>query len=115
MPNAKIESDIIGLVVVPGCSRTLTVEVRNPSGTKFDLTGYSVKAKVEIGTVTTTITGTITSAIDGSAVVELTAATTTDWPAARNGIITLYADPTAGVENVHIATVLFRTSAEVVP
>lgn len=115
MPNAKIESDIVGLVVVPGCSRTLTVDVRNPNGTKFDLTGYSVKAKVEVGTVTTTITGTITSAVDGSSVVEITAATSTDWPANRRGVITLYADPTVGGENVHISTVLFRTSTEVVP
>jgi hypothetical protein len=115
MPNARIETDIVGLVVVPGCSRTLTVNVVNPNGTKFDLTGYAVKAKVEVGTVETTITGTITSAIDGTSTVEILAATSTDWPAARNGVITLYADPTAGVENVHISTVLFRTSTEVVP
>ena len=115
MPNARIASDIVGLVIVPGCSRDLTVDVQNPNGTPFDLTGYSVKAKVELGTVDTTITGTISSAAGGNSTVVIPASTTTDWPAATNGVVTLYADPAAGSENVHIATVLFRTSAEVVP
>ena len=50
-------------------------------------TGYSVKAKVQIGLVEETITGTIVSAVGGTSTVTLANANTTDYPTATNGTI----------------------------
>lgn len=115
MSQVRIKEPIVGLMVVPGCAHTLTVDCVKPDGTAFDLTGYSIKAKVQIGLVEETITGTIVSAAGGTSTVTLANANTTDYPTATNGTITLYADPSAGSENLHISTVLFRTANEVVP
>lgn len=115
MPNARIATDIVGLSVTPGCARELTVNVQQDSGVAFNLTGYSVKAKVEIGAVDETITGNITNAAGGLSTVTLTAASTVLWPEATRGTITIYLDPASGSENIHVSTVQFRTNAEAVP
>lgn len=113
--SLRIQTEIIGLVIVPGSLHAMTVNVRNLDGTTFNLTGYSVKAKVEIGSVDLTVTGTAGTPANGNAVVTFTAAQTILWPASTWGMITLYADPASGSENDHISTVHFRTSAEVIP
>jgi hypothetical protein len=51
----------------------------------------------------------------GTAEVIWTAAQTATLPTASWGSIVIYADPTSGSENLHIATIFMRTTAEAIP
>lgn len=110
-----ISPDIAGIVIVPGSAESFSVNVKQADGTAFNLTAYSVKAKVTIGSVEATITGTVTNAAGGVATIAVTAATTMNWPTGKWGTLTVYADPNTGSENIHVASISLRTAAEDIP
>ena len=87
-------------------------------GVNFNWTGFTPVGKITVGTVTITGSGSVINAAGGTASVSWTAADvtgTTALPANSWGTIVLYADPTSGSENRHIATIFARITAESIP
>lgn len=114
MPSLDLATQILEQVVVPGEAFDLSFGVKN-SGSTFNLTGYTPKARLRVGSVTVTVSCTVVTPIAGLASASWTAAQTATLPAAQWGTITLWADPDATSENLFIATIPCRTSAEVLP
>jgi len=59
----------------------LTCTRETAGGSIFDLTGYTVAARISDGTFTEDLTGTITNATAGEFTISQTAANTASWPA----------------------------------
>jgi hypothetical protein len=77
--------------------------------------GFTPKGYLTVGTVTVQGTGAVVNAGGGTATVSWTAAQTLTVDANSWGTIVLYADPTSGSENRHIATIFARITAESIP
>lgn len=104
------------LVIVPGEAWAWDFAVKNDSGTAFNLTGYTVKVRIDIANdIDDVVSASTTSASTGLASVVITAATTSLWPTNSWGRMVIYADPSSGSENLHIYTVNLRTTAEAIP
>ena len=117
MANLTLVTPIPPQTVVPGEVFAVSMHVHD-DGSNFNWTGFTPVGKITVGTVTITGTGTIVSAGGGTAPVAWTAAAvtgTTALPANSWGTIVLYADPTSGSENRHIATIFARITAESIP
>ena len=117
MANLTLVTPIPPQTVVPGEVFAVSMHVHD-DGSNFNWGGFTPVGKITVGTVTITGTGTIVSAGGGTATVAWTAAAvtgTTALPANAWGTIVLYADPTSGSENRHIATIFARITAESIP
>jgi hypothetical protein len=77
--------------------------------------GFTPKGYITVGTVKLEGTGVVVNAGGGTATVSWTAAQTLTVDANAWGTIVLYADPTSGSENRHIATIFARITAESIP
>lgn len=116
MPNVRIETPIVGLEVWPGELHFLTVYVRNAdTGGTFNCTGYTLKAKWTLGSLTGNLTGTFVNANNGHGTVTTPSATTATWPQGAWGTMTVYLDDNASTENLHICDFDFRTATKVIP
>ena len=113
--NLQLATGIDPQVMVPGEVFELAMHAHTEAGHNFNWTGYTPKMRVDVGTSSTTYSGTVVSAGGGTAGFSLTAVQTATFGANAWGRIVLYADPTTGSENLHIATIDLRTTNEVLP
>jgi len=100
---------------VPGEVLEIDFHVHEVGGNNFNWTGYTPKAKLTVADKSATVTGSVVSAGGGTATTSFTATQTATLAGPSWGEIVLYADPTAGSENLHIATIALRVTAEVIP
>ena len=114
MANLTLVTPIPPQTVVPGEVFAVSKHVHD-DGANFNWTGFTPVGKITVGTVTITGAGTVNNQAGGTATVAWTAALTSTLPANSWGTIVLYADPTSGSENRHIATIFARITAEAIP
>lgn len=115
MPNLEFASPELPQVITCGSTFELPFHVHESGGSNFNWTGYTPKAKLTVGTVAVTVTGTVVSAGGGTATASWTSAQTATLPSASWGSIEVWADADASTTNLAIGMVMVRTSAEVVP
>ena len=115
MANLQLATYIGMQAITPGSAFVLDFHGHEVGGVKFNWTGYTPKARLTVGTVSVNVTGTVVSAGGGTATCSWTAAQTATLSRSAWGTIVLYADPTAGSENLHIADVDVQTNSEVIP
>jgi len=116
MANLTLVTPIPPQTVVPGEVFAVSMHVHD-DGANFHWTtaGFTPKGYITVGTVKLEGTGSVVNAGGGTATVSWTAAQTLTVDANSWGTIVLYADPTSGSENRHIATIFARITAEVIP
>lgn len=115
MANLTLVTPIPPQTVVPGEVFAVSMHVHD-DGSNFNWsTTFLPVGKITVGTVTITGAGSVTNAAGGTATVAWTAALTSTLPVNSWGTIVLYADPTSGSENRHIATIFARITAESIP
>jgi|694.fasta_scaffold30627_6 hypothetical protein len=119
MANLTLVTPIPPQTVVPGEVFAVSMHVHD-DGANFHWTtaGFTPKGYITVGTVKLEGSGSVVNAGGGTATVAWTAAAvtgTTALPANSWGTIVLYADPTSGSENRHIATIFARITAESIP
>lgn len=113
--NLKLGTPIDSQTVVPGERFGIDLHAHTVEANNFNWTGYTPKGKIVVGTVSLEATGTVISAGGGTAEIIWTAAQTATLPTASWGSIIVYADPNTGSDNLHIATIFLRTTAEAIP
>jgi hypothetical protein len=116
MANLTLVTPIPPQVICKGEVFAVSMHVHD-DGANFHWTnaGFTPKGYLTVGTVTLQGTGAIVNAGGGTASVSWTAAQTLTVDANSWGTIVLYADPTSGSENRHIATIFARITAESIP
>ena len=114
MPNLDLALSYPSVVIVPGEEWVLagTVQLEGTS-TVQNLTNYTVKGNVQIGSTNTLNTGTYAPviAVQGTFTWTLSMGQTAAYAPNSWGTIVLYLDH-ATTDSLHIATIGFRTSAE---
>jgi hypothetical protein len=116
MANLTLGTPIPPQVICKGEVFAVSMHVHD-DGANFHWTnaGFTPKGYLTVGTVTVQGTGAVVNAGGGTATVSWTAAQTLTVDANSWGTIVLYADPTSGSENRHIATIFARITAESIP
>lgn len=117
MANLTLVTPIPPQVICKGELFAVSMHVHD-DGANFNWTNFTPVGKITVGTVTITGSGSVINAAGGTASLSWTAADvtgTTALPANSWGTIVLYADPTSGSENRHIATIFARITAESIP
>ena len=116
MANLTLVTPIPPQVICKGEVFSISMHVHD-DGANFHWTnaGFLPVGKITVGTVTITGAGSVVNAGGGTATVAWTAAQTLTVDANSWGTIVLYADPTSGSENRHIATIFARITAEAIP
>lgn len=114
MANLTLVTPIPPQTVVPGEVFAVSMHVHD-DGSNFNWNGFTPTGKITVGTVTIAGAGTVVSQSGGTATVSWTAAQTLTLDANAWGTIVIYADPTSGSENRHIATIFARITAEAIP
>ena len=117
MANLTLVTPIPPQVICKGEVFSISMHVHD-DGSNFHWTnaGFTPKAYITVGTVKLeSTTNTVVNAGGGTATVAWTAAQTLTVDANSWGTIVIYADPTSGSENRHIATIFARITAEAIP
>jgi hypothetical protein len=116
MANLTLVTPIPPQVICKGEVFAISMHVHD-DGANFHWTtaGFTPKGYITVGTVKLEGTGVVVNAGGGTATVSWTAAQTLTVDANAWGTIVLYADPTSGSENRHIATIFARITAESIP
>ena len=114
MANLTLVTPIPPQVICKGEVFAISMHVHD-DGSNFNWTGFTPVGKITVGTITITGSGSVVNAGGGTATVAWTAAQTLTLDANSWGTIVLYADPTSGSENRHIATIFARITAEAIP
>ena len=117
MANLTLVTPIPPQVICKGEVFAISMHVHD-DGANFHWTnaGFTPKGYLTVGTVKLeSTTNTVVNAGGGTATVAWTAAQTLTVDANAWGTIVLYADPTSGSENRHIATIFARITAESIP
>jgi hypothetical protein len=116
MANLTLVTPIPPQVICKGEVFAVSMHVHD-DGANFHWTtaGFTPKGFITVGTVKLEGTGVVVNAGGGTATVSWTAAQTLTVDANSWGTIVLYADPTSGSENRHIATIFARITAEAIP
>jgi hypothetical protein len=116
MANLTLVTPIPPQVICKGEVFAVSMHVHD-DGANFHWTtaGFTPKGYITVGTVKLEGTGVVVNAGGGTATVSWTAAQTLTVDANAWGTIVLYADPTSGSENRHIATIFARITAESIP
>ena len=117
MANLTLVTPIPPQVICRGEVFAISMHVHD-DGANFHWTnaGFTPKGYLTVGTVKLeSTTNTVVNAGGGTATVAWTAAQTLTVDANAWGTIVLYADPTSGSENRHIATIFARITAESIP
>ena len=118
--NLELATPILGTVIVPGEAVVFSFTVKNSAtAAAFNLTGYTVKGTVNssqaYGFATAlTVTGTIISAVAGTASITLTSANTAWLLGNQWGTMNIWLDH-ATLDSLNVDTVGFRTANEVIP
>jgi hypothetical protein len=113
MANLKLATYIGKQTFSPGSAFTLDFHVHEDDGNNFNWTGYTPKARLTVGAVSVTVTGTVVSAGGGTATCSWTAAQTATLARSAWGTITLYAEKSNA--NLHISNIDVQTNSEVIP
>ena len=114
MANLTLVTPIPPQVICKGEVFAISMHVHD-DGSNFNWTNFAPVGKITVGTITITGSGSVVNAGGGTATVSWTAAQTLTVDANAWGTIVIYADPTSGSENRHIATIFARITAEVIP
>ena len=114
MANLSLVTPIPPQVICKGEVFAISMHVHD-DGSNFNWTNFTPVGKITVGTVTITGTGAVVNAGGGTATVSWTSVQTLTLDANAWGTIVLYADPTSGSENRHIATIFARITAESIP
>lgn len=114
MANLTLVTPIPTQVICKGEVFAISMHVHD-DGANFNWSGFTPVGKITVGTVTITGAGTVNNQAGGTATVSWTAAQTLTVDANAWGTIVIYADPTSGSENRHIATIFARITAESIP
>lgn len=114
MANLTLVTPIPPQTVVPGEVFAVSMHVHD-DGSNFNWSGFTPKGYITVGTVKLDGTGSVVNAGGGTATVSWTSVQTLTLDANSWGTIVLYADPTSGSENRHIATIFARITAESIP
>jgi hypothetical protein len=116
MANLTLVTPIPPQVICKGEVFAVSMHVHD-DGANFNWTtaGFTPVGKITVGTITITGSGSVINAAGGTATVAWTAAQTLTVDANSWGTIVIYADPTSGSENRHIATIFARITAESIP
>jgi hypothetical protein len=116
MANLTLVTPIPPQVICKGEVFAISMHVHD-DGANLHWTTSALEPKgyLTVGTVKLVGTGSVVSAGGGTATVSWTAAQTLTVDANAWGTIVLYADPTSGSENRHIATIFARITAESIP
>jgi hypothetical protein len=115
MPNLQLATYIGQQNITPGSAFVLDIHVHESGANNFNWTGYTPKARLHVGSVAISVSGTVVSAGGGTATFTWTAAQTATLAYSAWGAITLFADPTANAENLYIADIDVQTNSEVIP
>jgi len=116
MANLTLVTPIPPQVICKGEVFAISMHVHDDgSNLHWTNAGFTPKGYLTVGTVTLQGTGAVVNAGGGTATVSWTAAQTLTVDANAWGTIVLYADPTSGSENRHIATIFARITAESIP
>lgn len=115
MPNLEFATPELDQVLTCGSTFTVPFHVHEVGGSNFNWTGYTPKAKLTVGTVSITVSGTVISQAGGTASVEWTSAQTATLADNAWGTVQIWADADASTTNLAIGMVMVRTSAEVIP
>ena len=116
MANLTLVTPIPPQVICKGEVFSISMHVHD-DGANLHWTnaGLTPKGYITVGTVKVEGTGSVVNAAGGTATVAWTAAQMLTVDANSWGTIVLYADPTSGSENRHIATIFARITAEAIP
>ena len=115
MANLTLVTPIPPQVICKGEVFSISMHVHD-DGSNFNWSGFTPKGYINVGTVKLeSTTNTVNNQAGGTATVAWTAAQTLTVDANSWGTIVLYADPTSGSENRHIATIFARITAESIP
>jgi hypothetical protein len=114
MANLTLVTPIPPQVICKGEVFAISMHVHD-DGSNFNWTNFAPVGKITVGTITITGSGSVVNAGGGTATVSWTAAQTLTVDANAWGTIVLYADPTSGSENRHIASIFARITAESIP
>ena len=116
MANLTLVTPIPPQVICKGEVFAVSMHVHDDgSNLHWTTSGLTPKGYITVGTVKLEGTGSVVNAGGGTATVSWTAAQTLTVDANSWGTIVLYADPTSGSENRHIATIFARITAESIP
>lgn len=115
MSNLQLATYIGSQTITPGSVFVLDIHAHVDDGNNFNWSGYTPTAKLKVGSVTISVTGTVVSQGGGTATFSWNATQTATLPASSWGTIVLYADPVIGSQNLRIAEVDVRTNSEVIP
>lgn len=114
MANLTLVTPIPPQVICKGEVFAVSMHVHD-DGSNFNWSGFTPKGYITVGTVKLDGTGAVVNAGGGTATVSWTSVQTLTLDANAWGTIVLYADPTSGSENRHIATIFARITAESIP
>jgi len=116
MANLTLVTPIPPQVICKGEVFAVSMHVHDDGANlHWTTSGLTPKGYITVGTVKLEGTGVVVNAGGGTATVSWTAAQTLTVDANAWGTIVLYADPTSGSENRHIATIFARITAESIP
>jgi len=116
MANLTLVTPIPPQVICKGEVFAISMHVHDDGvNLHWTTSGLTPKGYITVGTVKIEGTGVVVNAGGGTATVSWTAAQTLTVDANSWGTIVLYADPTSGSENRHIATIFARITAESIP
>jgi len=116
MANLTLVTPIPPQVICKGEVFAISMHVHDDGANlHWTTSGLTPKGYITVGTVKLEGTGVVVNAGGGTATVSWTAAQTLTVDANAWGTIVLYADPTSGSENRHIATIFARITAEAIP
>jgi len=116
MANLTLVTPIPPQVICKGEVFAVSMHVHDDGANlHWTTAGFTPKGYITVGTVKLEGTGSVVNAGGGTATVSWTAAQTLTVDANSWGTIVLYADPTVGSENRHIATIFARITAEAIP
>jgi hypothetical protein len=116
MANLTLVTPIPPQVICKGEVFAVSMHVHDDGANlHWTTSGLTPKGYITVGTVKLEGTSFVVNASGGTATVSWTAAQTLTVDANSWGTIVLYADPTSGSENRHIATIFARITAEAIP
>lgn len=115
MPNLEFANPELDQVLTCGSTFAIAFHAHEVGGSNFNWTGYTPKAKLTVGTVSITVTGTVISQAGGTASVEWTSAQTATLPDNAWGSVQVWADADASTTNLAIGTINVRTTYGAIP
>lgn len=112
MANLEFANPELPQVITCGSTFDLAFQAQQVGGTAFSWTGYTPKARLTVGSVSITVSG---SVVGAAVTASWTSAQTGTLPDNAWGSITVWADADASTTNIAIGTVMVRTTFGAIP